>query len=80
MDERTDDRYVSMCLGKHRFDTRSEARSALGNQERVGRIKKRGPRKGKIEVYRCAFCHYWHYGSGRRRQIGPKKSRRVEWL
>jgi hypothetical protein len=80
MDERTNDRYISMCLGKHPFRTREEARFALSNQEQFGTIRKHGPRKGKIEVYRCEYGPHWHYGAGKMRRQGPKKSRRVEWL
>jgi hypothetical protein len=62
---------VNFCAtsGKIQHDTREAAEKILGraaNGRKKRRVKhKRDTWRGKLGVYRCPDCRYWHIGHSR---------------
>jgi hypothetical protein len=49
---------LSSCTGKAAYLTWSLAKLAL---PRSGR--QTGSGRGRVVIYKCRFCHFWHVGS-----------------
>lgn len=46
------------CEGKKKYETASEAKSAMRRMKRIGKNVRR-----RLSHYRCAFCGFYHVGN-----------------
>lgn len=61
------ERQLSECEGKHRYDTRTQAKNGISNRL-----------KGKTVLYHCSMCTGWHIGGidvHRQKELAKKRKR-----
>lgn len=61
------------CDGKRRYETQD---GAIAGMIRLVRAKKP---PGKMAVYKCQFCHGFHFGHPNKRQIQSLRATRKGW-
>lgn len=61
-DLRIDPRVMTGCLGKTKFESRKHADKALKRVQEFGRLRHQGIYAGKIAIYKCGNCHFFHHG------------------
>lgn len=64
--------HESVCLGKHPFDNRRDARTALRRitDSRIFRKDGHQTFKQQLRVYKCPYCSAFHMGHGPRSRRG----------